>query len=75
LLENSDEMRFVKFEFVKMFLNKYKTVSIHPLKEKELEFAFEQSNADQELEKIWKVKAKKLKRMSDKILKANLKKL
>ena len=75
LLENSDEMRFVKFEFVKKFLNEYKTVSIHPLKEKELEFVFERSTADQELEKIWKVKAKKLKRMSDKILKANLKKV
>lgn len=75
LLADSDEMWFVKFEFVKMFLDKYRTVTVHPLKEKELEFSFEQSTAEQELEKIWKVKAKKLKRMSDKILKANLKKM
>lgn len=75
LQEKTNDSYFTKFEFVKKFLERYGTVSIVPLNEKEEEFKFEKEKAEEELEKIWKVKAKKLKRMNDKILKANLKRV
>ena len=75
VLANSNEYKFVRFEFVKKFLERYQTVSTHPLNEKEECFDFSKEKAEETLAKIWKIKAKNFKRMNDRILKANLKKM
>ena len=72
LTSDSIQLYFVKFELVKKFLKRYGSVSIWPLTEKDLRFDFTKENSDEILSKVEKIKAKKLKRISDKILKANL---
>lgn len=75
LLADAMQSYFVKFELVKKFLARYSSVSIYPIGEKDLAFDFTKDKADEILAKIWKIKDRKLKRMSDKILKANLRKM
>lgn len=75
LLKDSVQSYFVKFELVKKFISHYSEVSIYPIMEKDQPFDFTKDNVDEILSKIWKIKDKKLKRISDKILKANLRKM
>lgn len=75
LLADAMQSYFVKFEFVKKFIDRYDNVSVYPIGEKDLSFDFTKENADEIVRKIWKIKDKNLKRMSDKILKANLRKV
>lgn len=73
VLDNSNNLFFAKFEFVKKFLNHYSVVSIHPLKEKEVKFDFTRENVDEIFRKIEEFKVKNPKRISDRIFAANLK--
>ena len=75
LLADAMQLYFVKFEFVKKFIDRYDNVSVYPIGEKDVAFDFTKDNADEIISKIWKIKDKNLKRMSDKILKANIRKM
>ena len=75
LLKNHNDLFFAKFEFVKFFLNYYNNVSIHPLKEKDLRFDFTLENANDMLSIVEKIKSNNVKKISDKILMANLKQI
>jgi len=75
LLADPIQMYFSKFDLVKKFVDKYYSVSILPIGEKELQFDFTKENHVDLLSKIQKVKDRKPKRMSDKLLKANLRKM
>lgn len=73
LKSKSNDLYFAKFAFVKKFLEHYQKVILHQLTDKEMTFEFDRES--DMLDKIFKVKLMDLKRMNDKILMANLKKL
>ena len=74
VIDDANEYKFVRFDIARKFLERYSLVFTHPLNEKELRFDFSKDTAETLFSNIFKIKDKKLKRMSDKILKANLKK-